>query len=98
MFEQEQLDSFFVLWMELRLLKQRDSIAQNIDGTHMDDRMLEIYDMKVSVLTCHAAVNSAMEMGNGTRCSLLVCVAGPGNEALPSERAENVVEFILMVT
>jgi hypothetical protein len=36
--------------MELRLLKQRESIAQNVDDTNNDDRMLEIYDMKVRVL------------------------------------------------
>ena len=45
-FRQEELDSFFILWMELRLARQRESIAQNAEGLNQDDRMLEIYDLR----------------------------------------------------
>ena len=48
MFDQAQLDEFFVLWMEYRLMKQRESIALNTNGDHKDDRMLEIYDLQVT--------------------------------------------------
>ena len=47
LFTQEQLDSFFILWMELRLLRQRQSIATNAHRDNKDDRVLEIYDMQV---------------------------------------------------
>jgi hypothetical protein len=40
-----------VLWMEYRLMKQRESIARNTNGDHKDDRMLEIYDLQVHSLT-----------------------------------------------
>jgi hypothetical protein len=51
LFDQAQLDEFFVLWMEYRLMKQRESIARNTNGDHKDDRMLEIYDLQVLSLT-----------------------------------------------
>ena len=34
-----------MLWMELRLKKQRESIALDVHAEHKDDRVLEIYDL-----------------------------------------------------
>lgn len=45
LFKQEELDYFFVLWMELRLQRQRESIAADKHSDHMDDRVLEVYDL-----------------------------------------------------
>ena len=49
-FSQDQLDSFFILWMELRLARQRESIAWNQGDENQDDRMLGAYSVRARTL------------------------------------------------